>query len=85
MGVLDYAPLSRNEAILQNMLGANNILEPPQSREEALLQAILEGGGGGGGEGYTKAQIDQMFLKTEQNIENATKRITTAEINALFD
>ena len=34
-------PQSRNEAILQNMLGAQNELVPPQSRIEALLQAIL--------------------------------------------
>ena len=33
-------PQSRNEAILQNMLGANNELEPPKSRVEALLQDI---------------------------------------------
>lgn len=43
-------PQSRNEAILQNMLGANNELEPPQSRIEYLLQQILENGGGGGGQ-----------------------------------
>ncbi|MBR1471869.1 MAG: hypothetical protein IJ600_09550 [Lachnospiraceae bacterium] len=42
-------PQSRNEAILQNMLGADNVLEPPQSRVEALLWEILESGGGGGG------------------------------------
>lgn len=42
-------PQSRNEAILQNMLGANNQLEPPQSRIEELLTEILENGGGGGG------------------------------------
>lgn len=42
-------PQSRNEAILQNMLGAKNVLEPPKSRIEALLQEILETGGGGGG------------------------------------
>ena len=42
-------PQSRNEAILQNMLGANNVLEPPQSRIEELLQEILVSGGGGGG------------------------------------
>lgn len=35
-------PQSRNEAILQNMLGASNLLEPPQSRVEALLQKIAE-------------------------------------------
>ena len=42
------APQSRNEAILQNMLGADNALEPPQSRIEDLLQQILDSGGGGG-------------------------------------
>ena len=35
------APQSRNEAILQNILGANNVLVDPQSRIEAILQAIL--------------------------------------------
>ena len=42
-------PQSREEAILQNMLGANNVLERPQSRVEVLLQEILYSGGGGGG------------------------------------
>ena len=41
-------PQSRTEAILQNMLGANNMLAPAQSREEFLLLALLEQGGGGG-------------------------------------
>lgn len=36
------APQSRNEAILQNMLGANNELLPPESRIEVLLQLLLE-------------------------------------------
>lgn len=36
------APQSRNEAILQNMLGAENVLPEPQSRIEDLLQQILE-------------------------------------------
>lgn len=35
------APLSRVEAILQNILGADNVLVPPQSRVEAILLAIL--------------------------------------------
>ena len=35
------APESRNEAILQNILGADNELEEPQSRIEALLQQLL--------------------------------------------
>lgn len=44
------APESRNEAILQNILGADNTLLPPESRIETLLQLLLEeleGGGGG--------------------------------------
>lgn len=39
---------SRTEDILENMLGASNPLPEPQSREEYLLQQILESGGGGG-------------------------------------
>lgn len=35
-------PQSRNEAILQNALGASNPLGPPQSRIEALLLELLE-------------------------------------------
>lgn len=34
-------PQSRNEAILQNMLGANNDLLPPFSRIEVLLTMLL--------------------------------------------
>ena len=40
-------PQSRNEAILQNMLGAHNDLVPPQSRIEELLLMLLEQGIGG--------------------------------------
>lgn len=36
------APQSRNEAILQNMLGAENELGEPQSRIEELLMELLE-------------------------------------------
>ena len=36
-----FTPQSRNEAILQNICGANNVLPEPQSRIEKLLQAIL--------------------------------------------
>lgn len=32
---------SRNEAILENILGAENVLDPPQSNVEEILQAIL--------------------------------------------
>ena len=34
-------PQSRNEAILQNMLGADNDLGEPQSRIEELLMQLL--------------------------------------------
>ena len=53
------APQSRNEAILQNMLGANNEIGEPQSRIEALLIQILETGGGGGGGGTTNYNLLQ--------------------------
>lgn len=36
------SPQSRNEAILQNMLGADNQLAEPMSRIEVLLIAVLE-------------------------------------------
>lgn len=36
------APQSRNEAILQNMLGADNELLPPFSRIEVLLLELLD-------------------------------------------
>ena len=36
------APQIRNEAILQNMLGAKNELPEPMSRIEVLLIAVLE-------------------------------------------
>lgn len=48
------APQSRNESILQNMLGANNALVPPESRIEDLLIQILNQGGGG----------DNVFIAT---------------------
>ena len=41
-------PQSRNEAILQNILGADNQLLQPQSRIETLLQQLLQELGGGG-------------------------------------
>lgn len=36
------SPESRNEAILQNMLGAENPLGEPLSRIEALLMQVLQ-------------------------------------------
>ena len=49
------SPQSRNEAILQNILGADNVIVAPQSRIEALLQQILEEGAMGG---KLKAEYD---------------------------
>lgn len=36
-------PQSRNEALLQNLLGADNEIGDPQSRIEAILTAMLDG------------------------------------------
>lgn len=75
------APESRNEAILQNILGADNTLLPPQSRIEVLLQLLLEeleGGGGGGG----SVVVDNAFSTTSKNpVEN--KVITASVLPAI--
>lgn len=55
------APGSRNEAILQNMLGANNPLEPPRSRIEDLLQQLLEEGSGSGLPDVTSADNGKVL------------------------
>lgn len=59
------APQSRNEAILQNILGANNVLGEPQSRIEALLMQILEQGGGGGAVNSVNGQTGAVVLDAE--------------------
>jgi len=72
-------PQSRNEAILQNMLGANNVLSEPMSREEKLLTDILENGGGsssGSGSGVLVADLVQnestfRLSKTWKEIRDA--------------
>lgn len=58
------APQSRNEAILQNILGANNVLGEPQSRIEALLMQILDQGGGSGGKDPLIAVYDSTSYAT---------------------
>lgn len=59
------SPQSRNEAILQNILGANNDLLPPESRIETLLQQLLAMLGGGGDE----AEVEVAYkLINKQNI-----------------
>lgn len=57
------APESRNESIIQNMLGANNDLLPPESRIEVLLQDLLQKLGGSGNEG--EVQIDYKILNKQ--------------------
>ena len=57
------APQSRNEAILQNILGADNDLLPPFSRIETLLIALM-GELGGGGED-TAFEIGYKILNKE--------------------
>ena len=52
MGKNHDDPLSKTEAILQNMLGEENELTEPVSRTEALLMEIMEQGGGGGAESF---------------------------------
>lgn len=59
------APESHNEAILQNILGADNELLPPESRIETLLQMLLAMLGGGGDE--TEVEIAYKILN-KQNI-----------------
>lgn len=59
------SPQSRNEAILQNMLGADNELLPPESRIETLLQDLLAKLGGSGDE--TEIEVAYKILN-KQNI-----------------
>lgn len=65
------APQSREEAILQNMLGADNALEPPQSRVEDLLQQILDSGGTGGE--VTAAAVTTAIGNMTANQKNTTR------------
>lgn len=66
---------SRNELILENMLGADNELLPPMSRIETLLQEILEQGQSGG-----KTLYEHNILLTEHS-ESVRTGVTTVIIN----
>lgn len=57
------APQSRNEAILENILGADNELLPPESRIETLLQMLLAMLGGGGDN--TEVEVAYKILNKE--------------------
>ena len=57
---------SRNEAILENILGAENVLDSPQSNVEEILQAILLE------KTYTKAatsRIEEILIAILNNDE----------------
>ena len=58
------APESRAEAIMQNILGANNVLVPPEAPFEEILQAILYN------TPYTKeaeSRIEEILLAIKNN------------------
>jgi hypothetical protein len=59
---------SRNEAILENMLGAANEIPPPQSRIEILLQQLLEAYGGMKIKKCTQAEYDAIETPDEDTI-----------------
>ena len=73
------APESRNEAILQNMLGEDNDLLAPESRIEVLLLALLQKLGGSGNKG--EVQIDYQILN-KQNISIKHSSESRANYNA---
>lgn len=72
-------PQSRNEAILQNILGADNEIEAPQSRIEVLLQALLQELGGSGDE--KSFEIGYKILN-KQNIAITHSSESRANYNA---
>lgn len=72
-------PQSRNEAILQNILGADNELLPPESRIETLLQMLLAELQGGSSE----VVVDDDLSKTSTNpVQN---KIITENLEALYN
>lgn len=73
------SPQSRNEAILQNILGADNELLPPESRIETLLQQLLAMLGGGG----DAAEVEVAYkIINKQNISIKHNTQTRARYNA---
>lgn len=73
------APQSRNEAIVQNILGANNELQAPESRMETLLQEVLGKLGGGGN--AAAPEIGYKILN-KQNIAITHSSESRAKYNA---
>lgn len=73
-------PQSRNEAILQNMLGDDNELLPPESRIEVLLQLLLEAWENldPSGEGTSPISLSQLLTLTANGWDSTTKQQTIA-------
>ena len=69
-------PQSRNEAILENMLGAENELLPPQSRIEVLLTALLKSGY------FVSPEEVAQFVSAwlDENITNPTNPVIDASL-----
>ncbi len=81
------APQSPIEAILQNMLGANNTLRQPQSRNEALLLQILDAMQHGGGDVTAEAVLAALQDMTDEEAAAALNAIGGAskqDISTVF-
>lgn len=68
------APQSRNEAILQNILGADNDLLPPMSRIENLLLQLLGKLGGGGDDSEVELAYKILNKQNIQIVHNSESR-----------
>ena len=67
---------SRNEAILENLLGANNPIIPPISRIEKLLISILQAGM----VGKLKATDQMAWIGRMNNIRRQADEIILTEL-----
>ena len=81
-------PQSRNEAILQNALGANNELGDPQSRIEELLMELVEAiQQGGSGSDQNAVHYTEDSNKTDEEKAQARENIGalgTGDLGTVF-